>query len=111
LARPGTPISSAEQRDQGVLDHLLLAEYDGACSLVHALDTLACRLDAGDNGFVGLGECAHDPELYTLHRWFSRNSVGNDGHNMDRLARVLKTIAICRMITQRSRNNSKVEGM
>ena len=63
-------MAAAEERDQGVLDHLLLAEDDGACRLVHALDTLAGRLDAGDDGFIGLGECAHDPELYMLRGSF-----------------------------------------
>src|SRR5262249_12470412 len=96
--------------DQRLLDHLLLAEYDGARRLVDALDTLAGRLDAGDNGFIGLGECAHGPQLYTLPRLNSRSCARNDGHNMDMLASVLKRIAICSMITQTLHNNSKVEG-
>jgi hypothetical protein len=31
---------------------------------VDALDTFARRLDATDNGVVGLCDCAHDPGLY-----------------------------------------------
>ena len=73
LARPGTPISSAwppdRMRDERALDHLLLAEDDGGGGLLDALDALAGRFDAADDGVVGLCECAHDLELYAPGGW------------------------------------------
>ncbi len=55
---------AGEDGDERALDHLLLAEDDRGGGLVHALDALAGRFDAADNGVVCLCECAHDSELY-----------------------------------------------
>ena len=61
LARPGTPISSAcppdKDGDERALDHLLLAEDHRRGGFLDALDALAGRLDAADDGVVSLCEC------------------------------------------------------
>ena len=86
LARPGTPISSRVAAGQDgyecALDHLVLAEDDGRSGFLHALDTLASRFDAADDGVVGLGECAHGLKLYAALRQM-RDCVGKNGHNMN----------------------------
>ena len=86
-------VAAAQQGDQRVLDHLLLAEDDGACRLVDALDTLAGRLDTRDDGFIGLGECAHALNYIGSAAWFHETVTANNGHNMNILASVLKTMA------------------
>ena len=60
-------MAAGQQRDERALDHLVLAEDDGGCRLVHALHALAGRFDAADDGVVGLCDGAHDG-TYTLHR-------------------------------------------
>ena len=49
-------MAAGQQGDERALDHLVLAEDDLRCGLVDALDALACRLDAADDGVVGLCE-------------------------------------------------------
>jgi hypothetical protein len=93
-------MAAAQQGNERVLDHLLLAENHGAGGPVDALDTLSGRLNAADDGFVGLGECAHDPGLYTLRGLGYEIVSHKNGHNMNSLASVLKWMALCRMIAQ-----------
>ena len=58
-------MAAGQDGDERALDHLLLAEDDGRGRFLDALDALAGRFDAADDGLVGLGECAHDLN-YTL---------------------------------------------
>ena len=78
-------MAAGQESYQRALDDLVLAEDDGRCGLVDALNPLASLLDAADNGFVSLCECAHDGKLYAPQLG-KRTTVGKDGQNMNRYA-------------------------
>ena len=50
-------VAAGQDGDERALDHLLLAEDDRRGGFLDALDALAGRFDAADDGVVGLGEC------------------------------------------------------
>jgi len=69
-ARP--PMSSAWPPERMVtqrsLDHPAPVRRSPRGGFLDALDPLAGRFDAGDDGVVGLRECCHDLPNYTLRR-------------------------------------------
>ena len=50
-------VAARQDGDERALDHLLLAEDDRRGGFLDALDALAGRFDATDDGVVGLCEC------------------------------------------------------
>src|SRR5262249_37178322 len=104
-------MAAAEQRHQPVLAHLLLPKDDGACGLADALETLSGWLNASEDGFVSVGECAHELRPIYAPRSSLRNCAGKDDHNMMRMASVLKSMSSCRIIAQDIGNEIEVEGM
>src|SRR5262249_54421934 len=75
-------MTAREDGDERALDHRFLAKDDRGGCLHYALDALGGRLDAADDGILGLRERGHDPQTI---RWavVCESSLPKDGHNMN----------------------------